>query len=64
MKRMNENEANAIVGGDDCSYKNYRWEWSNGYKNCMADYYCSDKHGTSYQETNNVGPAACLARGM
>lgn len=64
MKKITQTQANAVVGGSDCSFKNYRWVWSNGSKNCMADYYCSDKHGTSYQRTDNVGPGACIARGL
>lgn len=65
MKKISVEQAASVVGGDDCSYKNWRWNWSNGYKQCLADYYCTDKHGNSgYKKTEDKGPAACIARGM
>lgn len=65
MEKLTNTKACAIVGGDSIVYENYRWNWSNGYKQCLADEYSVDKHGNkTYNRTDDMGAYACISRGM
>ncbi|EDD1690687.1 DUF4762 domain-containing protein, partial [Salmonella enterica] len=46
MKKISNEQATVIVGGDDCYYTQKYVEYrSNGTKACVGIYQCFDKHG-------------------